>query len=330
MKTVVLVTREEYEKGRDFFVSFDELEFQAVDPSEPALAERIRQTSARLVILGVNEYRDELYPALAGGLIARFGVGCDGIDQDLCREHNITVTNTPGVLWQSVAEHTIWLMGSLIRNIAKTDRLMRGGSFSPQTGEELACMNLLVVGFGQIGRRVARMAGAGLEMNVRAFDSALLSDVADAEGLELDELLKKYHLQAYTADLDLALGWADIVSVHLSPGEQTYHFFDEQKFADFHQGTWFINTSRGSIVDEIALYQALTSGRLAGAGLDVFENEPYRPVDPACDLRTLDNVVLTPHIASNTRASNQRMASVCIENCLNVLAEKTENLTTVF
>jgi D-3-phosphoglycerate dehydrogenase len=333
MKTPILVTAKEYEKGRDVFVEMfdgaDALEIQPAEAGESALAERVRQTSARMVIVGVDRYCGELYPALAGGLIARFGVGYDGIDRKLCLEHKIVVTNTPGALTRSVAEHAIWLTGCLARNVAKTDRRMRRNDYRPECGEELFEKNLLIVGFGQIGRDVARIAGGAFGMSIRAFDCAPLTEAAGAEGLDLANFLKKYHLQTYTADIEPALAWADIVSVHMAANEQTRHFFNTSRFGCFRKGAMFINTSRGSVVDERALYHALSDGRLAGAALDVFENEPYRPVSPDCDLRKLENVVLTPHIGSNTSASNRRMASMCLENCRNFLAGKLDRLTRV-
>jgi len=327
MKPVVLAAELEYGKGKDLFTSAEDLDIRAVNEEESALAEEIKRTSARAVILGVIRYRSQLYPALAGGLIARFGVGCDGIDRRLCNEHKIMVTNTPGVLTQSVAEHAVWLMGNLARKIVRLDRKVRGGSFSPEVGEELAGRNLLIVGFGQIGRRVAAIAGGGLDMQIRAVDCLPLEELARSEGLTGEQFSAKYYIQACSTDVDEFLSWADVVSVHLAASDQTHHFFNQLRFDRFREGGFFVNTARGSVVDEAALYRALTSGKLAGAALDVFENEPYKPVKGDCDLRQLDNVIVTPHVASNTRASNHRMASMCIENCRNFLAGELDKLT---
>jgi phosphoglycerate dehydrogenase-like enzyme len=115
-------------------------------------------------------------------------------------------------------------------------------------------------------------------------------------------------------DFAIAARDADFISLHLPANDETRHFLNREALAVLSPSAWVINTSRGSIVDESALYDALASGRVAGAALDVFEREPYEPVDPARDLRTLPNVILTPHIGSNTVQANARMASRALRN----------------
>lgn len=315
MKPVVVVTEKEFEKGRDVFESDAELECVPAPRDEEPLAARIRETGAKAAIVGVEKYAGPLYEVLAGGIIARFGVGCDGIDREMCRKHNVVLTNTPGALDRSVAEHAVWLMGAAARRIAEGDRVVRAGDFALPGGEEMGGKTLLLAGFGRIARMVARIAGAGLEMNVEAFDILGLADQARISGVSEPGFLKTHHLSRYSSSLEELLPDADVVSIHMPSNESTYHFFDTHRLSLCKPGAALINTARGPIVDEIALYDALKSGHLAFAALDVFENEPYAPVDPDKDLRTLPNVVLTPHVGSNTRQSNRNMALMSLENC---------------
>lgn len=329
MKPIVLVTEKELEKGRDVFEACAEVTCEPAPRDEAPLATRIRDTQAKAVIVGVEKYIGPLYEALAGGLIARFGVGCDGIDKDLCAKHNTILTNTPGVLDRSVAEHAIWLMGALARRIVEGDRNVRHGEFALPGGEELCGKNLLLVGFGRIARLVAQIAGAGLGMNVTAFDILTLDQQAAASGVAAQDLLDQHSLAHYTCDLEHALSVADIVSIHMPANLSTYHFFDARRVSMCKDGAVLINTARGPIVDEVVLYDALTSGQLSSAGIDVYETEPYAPVDAKKDLRTLPNVVLTPHIGSNTRQSNRRMAEASLANCRAFLSGDLDRLTRV-
>src|SRR5262249_15037645 len=117
-----------------------------------------------------------------------------------------------------------------------------------------------------------------------------------------------------TGDDEDAIRGADFVSLHLPATPETKHFIDARRLSWFQPHAWLINTARGAVVDELALHQALVSGRLAGVALDVFDREPYSPIDPHHDLRQLENVVLTPHVGSSTRAANERMALAALRN----------------
>ncbi len=329
MKPVVVVTEKEFEKGREVFESSGDIDCIPASRDERDLAAKIRESGAKAAIVGVEKYVGPLYEALEGGLIARFGVGCDGIDRRLCAKHNIILTNTPGALDRSVAEHAVWLMGALARKIAEGDRVVRAGEFALASGEEMGGKTLLLAGFGRIARMVAGIAGGGLGMAVAAFDILALSEQARLSNVEESEFVKAHHLTDYSCNLEKLLPAADVVSIHMPSNDSTYHFFDSRRLGLCKPGAVLINTARGPIVDECALYDAISSGQLAGAALDVFENEPYAPVDPARDLRTLPNVVLTPHIGSNTRQSNRNMARMSLENCRRFLAGEHEHLTEV-
>lgn len=334
MPETVLVSAKEYEKGKEVFAGSAAADFQPAPHEESALAEAVRTHGCRAVVLGVEPYTGPLYEALAAQpgprLMARFGVGHDSIDKQWAAEHDILVANTPGVLDQSVAELTLWLLGALVRGVPALDTAMRKGAFpGPPAGGELCGRRLLLLGFGPIARRVALIAGHGLGMRVTGLGRRSLGELAETENLTPPAFLEKHALETYAANPAEALPEADVVSVHLPSNAQTHHYADADLFARMKRGAYFINTARGPIVDEAALYDALDEGRIAGAGLDVYAHEPYRPAAPDRDLRTLDNVVLTPHIGSNTHEANTRMANACVANVEHFLAGDYARITTV-
>ncbi len=334
MKETVLAAGSTYRNGEMVFGKVADLEIRSAAPEEDALAEAVLSSSCRAVILSTQPYRGALYEALGktgrtgGAIMARFGVGHDSIDKTLARRHKIVVTNTPGVLERSVAEHTLWLMGSLARRLPRADAAFRAGGFSAPVGMELAGKVLGLVGFGGIGRRVAAMAHFGLEMRVLAADVRPIEQLTKRGETAL-EALERLGLSAYTSDVETVLREADVVSIHLPVTDQTRGFFDAARLALMKPGAVLINTARGALVDEAALYEALAEGRLAGAALDVFEAEPYVPVLPEKDLRGLENVVLSPHLGSHTDEAHRRMAAACLANVRNFFAGKLDELSRV-
>lgn len=323
MTETVPVTNKEYEKAKNLFSTSKNVTFVPVPPEEERIAEFVRRHPVRAVVLGVEPYRGPIYEALAesarnlgatGALIARFGVGHDGIDKDLASHHGIYVVNTPDVLSRSVAEHVFWLAGSLLRNVVLGDAAMRAGGFPSFTGTELYGKTLLVVGFGSIGRHVARIARFGFDMRVLAVGSRPLREIAADCGQTEHDLRHETGLERLTDDVDAVLAEADVVSLHLTSNATTRHYFSADRFEKMKPSGILINTSRGPIVDESALFRALSSHRIAGAALDVFEEEPYRPLDEKTDLRSLSNIVLTPHLGSSTTESNGRMAEAVVRN----------------
>jgi lactate dehydrogenase-like 2-hydroxyacid dehydrogenase len=306
MNEPVLVTQPEFEKCEPLFVAAG---CESASLEEQALADAVAMRGARVVILGPATYRGPLYEALGrqgGGLIARFGVGHDGVNKALARQHNIIITNTPRALDASVAEHATWLMGCLARRVSKLEARMRNGEFVVETGVELSGKTLGILGFGGIGRRVAQIAEHGLGMKVLACD-------VGPGFVSAEELFRQ----------------SDVLSVHLPSNAETRHFINATRLSWMKPIALLVNTARGAVLDEAALYDALVARHLAGAALDVFEIEPYQPVAPGKDLRTLDNVVLTPHIGSNTREANRRMAEMCLENVRRFLTGELKQLTIV-
>lgn len=336
MKEPVICTQGQFVKAEANFRRYGaEYEWISCPREEEALAAVIRDRKARIAVVGAYRYRGQLYQALAESagegpaLIARHGVGYDSIDLNLCKRYNIMVTITPGTLDLSVAEHTVALMMSLVRDIPALDRSMRDGRFAPVTTCDLEGKTLGVAGFGKIGKQVARIASQGLSMKVVAFDTLPLSAQLKNEKLGEEEFRKKYGLEAYLVDFDSFAPSLDILSIHLPATNQTRGFFGAERLAGLNPSSYLINTSRGALIDEDALYDALAGGRLKAAALDVFHNEPYLPISPDRDLRQLPNVILTPHVASNTLEANFRVQQNILQNIDSFLRGRYKEMTRI-
>jgi glyoxylate reductase len=300
----VLVTDSEYRKAEARFASAPGLECLRAPDAEEALASAIREAHASHAIVGPAAYSGALYQALpAGGVIARFGVGHDGIDKTRATASGLLCTNTPGVLNQSVAEHTMLLIAAAARALITLSTSLARGAWDPAIGEELQGKTLAVIGCGGIGRTVARIASLGYGMHVVGCSRPDLPPPAELADLG-----------AVTNDFATAVRGADFVSLHMSATRDNMHFINAERLAHVGERAWLINTARGPLIDERALFSALAGRRLAGAALDVFAREPYVPIEGSGDFRSLANVILTPHVASNTAAANSRMADRALQN----------------
>jgi len=223
-------------------------------------------------------------------VVGRAGVGLDNVDLEAAARHGVKVFNTPESSTNSVAELVIGLMIAVARKIAWSDRAMRAGKWPKQEamGFELAHKTLGVVGFGRIGRRVAEIAYA-IGMRIIAYDVIPIPE----------EVLAKTETKLTT--LEEVLRNSDVITLHVPLTHETYHFINDDRISLMKPTAILINASRGEVIDEEALYRALSEGRLAGAGLDVFEHEP----PTGSKLLSLDNVVLTPHIGAQTVEAQQ-------------------------
>jgi len=239
-------------------------------------------------------------------IIARYGIGVDNIDVDAAARAGIWVSNTPFSILSSVAEHTICLMLALAKNLHVGDRELRRGNFGIRnqlTGVDLAGKTVGLIGLGRIGSMVAQKCRLGLDMRVLAYDPYLPPDRAP-QGVELCK------------NWDKIFQTADVISMHLPLTDATRGIVGAREFEMMKESAFFINCARGGIVREKELIRALQTGKIAGAGLDVYENE-----DPGQDspLYALDNTILTPHCASFTRDAYLRMgadAAACVESVL--------------
>lgn len=312
---IIPVTTLEYEKGRTVFERATDYAFTPVEDDEQVLAAFVEEHGCRAVVVGVTPYIGPLYEALPkGGLILRFGVGTDSLDRVRTRTRDIKVANTPGALDRSVAEHTLFLSGALVRHIVSGSDTLKAGSWSPETGDELQDLKLAVIGMGQIGAQVAQIAHLGFGMQTLACERLSEAAVASRLGVSLASMRAHLGYTRWSSDPGDILAEADIVSAHLPVVPDTVGYFNAARFRAFKHGSLFVNTARGALVVEADLAAALGAGHLAGAALDVYAHEPYEPAGANCDLRTFPNVIMTPHVASNTRAANRRMATMVVQN----------------
>ena len=291
-----------------------DFQFAPVAEDEESLSAAIREHGVRAFIADLFPYTGELYRALPrGGVIARFGVGHDSIDKKQACAAGIWVANTPGVLDNAVAEHAVWMIGALARNVHQAHASMAAGEWKPATGMEVRGRHITILGCGRIGRALSAKLHHGLGMVVTGYDVMENPDFSAADGID-----------HYTTSLDEALEKADFVLTLLPVLDSTTHMANAGFFAKMKPGARFINSARGALVCENDLYDAIQSGHLGAAALDVFEAEPYQPQDPAKDLRTLPNILLTPHIGSNTLESNAAMAEQAARNVMQILSEGPE------
>jgi glyoxylate reductase len=245
----------------------------------------------------------ELLDAAGSSLkvVANFAVGHDNIDIDAVRDRGIRATNTPDVLTNATAELAIALMLATARRVAEADALTRSGEWPSEEellGRELAGATVGLIGLGRIARRVAEL--------LRCFEVRLLfstrSDAPARPGAERREL----------GDL---LADSDFVTIHVPLTTETRHLIDATRLAQMKRGAILVNTSRGAVIDTAALVEALRSGRLSAAGLDVYEDEPHVPRE----LRELPNTVLMPHLGSATGTARDAMARLCVDNVVAVM-----------
>ncbi|MCB0125934.1 MAG: hydroxyacid dehydrogenase [Caldilineaceae bacterium] len=229
---------------------------------------------------------DRLGPNLKA--VCRPGIGVDTVDLEAAKERGILVINTPDAPTESTAEHAVALLMAVAKRVMTGDMYLRGNSAitrEDMLGTELLGRTLGVVGYGRIGRRVAEICALGLRMNVIVYDPFIDVNQPTPAGIQL------------TSDVEGLLKQANFVTLHVPLFPETRHFMNAERLQLMQAGSYLINASRGPVVDEAALIQALESGHLAGAALDVFDPEPPLADNP---LLKMKNVVVTPHIASGT------------------------------
>lgn len=279
---------------------------------EAALAQFIRENDVRHVILGGQPFTGPLYEAVPpGGVLARFGVGYDGLDLQQATARGLYCTTTPGTLHVSVAEHAMTLLLAGARRLTYLDSETRAGRWAGLVATEIHGKTLAIIGCGTIGSALANIASRGFGMRV------LGVEVAD---LDVDAHCRDHGYAAIVRCWEDAVPQADFVSLHVPSLPTTRGLVNAARLAQMQPHAWLINTARGAIVDELALYDALAEEQIGGAALDVFAQEPYVPAHPNKDLRTLPNVIMTPHVASATRDACARMAARALQNIL--LAER--------
>lgn len=244
-------------------------------------------------------------------IFANYAVGYDNIDLVSAKSRRIIITNTPDVLTETVAEHTISLILSISHRIAEADKFTREGKYhgwEPMMllGDDFSHKTLGIVGLGRIGSRVAYHAYNGFNAKIIYYD------------IKRNENFEKEFNAEYKEKIEDLLKETDYISLHVPLLPQTKHLINKDRLYQMKPTSYIINTSRGPIIDEEALVFALQNKIIKGAALDVFENEPQ--LTPG--LSKLNNVILTPHIASATLATREKMSQIAAENIITVLEGK--------
>jgi D-3-phosphoglycerate dehydrogenase len=252
----------------------------------------------------------EAAPKLRG--IVKYGVGIDAIDIPAARDHGVTVVNIPEYAEETVAEGAFALMIALAKKLTALNSQMNTQGWAwpeaPWLGSDIAGKTVGIIGLGRIGRSMARMAGLGFRARVIAYSPHTSKADMQAAGVIRCETLAELMAQS------------DFVSIHCVLNDETHHLLGEAELRMMKPTAFLINVSRGAIVDEAALVRALEEGRIAGAGLDVFSDEPLTRHDhPMSALYDHANVILSPHLTFYTREAMQRLESETLERCVELL-----------
>ena len=280
--------------------------YDTLPGNEDQLIERIAHAGIVINIRSSTRFGESVFtrcPQLR--LLSLWGTGTDNVDLRAAARHGVTVTNTPGVSAFSIAEHSLALMLAVARRIPHVDAEVRHGRWPRGQAAQMHGKTLGIIGLGAVGRQFARL-GAGIGMRIIAWTM----HPNPALGIEL-------------APLDDLLRSSDVVSLHLRLSAETRGFIGKHELEKMKPSAILINTARGAIVDESALLEALAAGRIAGAGLDVFEAEPLLNGHP---LTRMENVVLTPHSAGVTPEALEAGLELSIENVWNFLAGRPTNV----
>ena len=260
-------------------------------------------------VVGVDTWNEKIFahaPKLRA--MARFGVGVDNIDLAAAKAHGIQVTNAKGMNSNPVAELTVGLILSTLRNVPAFNASIREGKWDRFMGRDLAGMTVGLLGFGDIAQRVAKKL-SGFDVSICAYDL-------------YPNLEKARELNVEMVSMEEALHRADVVCMHLPSLPSTHQIMDAQTFGMMKDGSYFINTARGALVDETALAQALRSGKLTAAAIDVFGQEPVRRDNP---LFALPNLFATPHTAAETYDTYHNVGLATARQLLDVFAGKKPN-----
>lgn len=305
-ETKILITDHISEEGIRKLREFGDVEIQ-VGVSEEELKARIAGYDALIVRSGTKVTREVIEAGTRLKVIGRAGVGVDNIDVDSATERGIMVVNAPGANTISAAEHTIGMLLSLSRKIPAANQSLKSGEWSRKKymGVEVNGKVLGIIGLGRVGGEVAKRA-KGLGMRVVAYDPFISQDKAGELGVSL---------MAFSEVLSIS----DFITIHTPLMKDTYHLIGKDEFEKMKEGVRIINCARGGIIDENALVEAIKSGKVAGAALDVFEQEPP-PMDS--DLLKLDSVIVTPHLGASTEEAQRAAAIVIADEVIRALENK--------
>jgi glyoxylate reductase len=309
-KPKVFITRELFDEAISRIREFYEVEIwdKYYAPPREILLEKASKYDALVTLLTDKIDCELLERAKNLRIIAQYAVGFDNIDIECATRYGVYVTNTPGVLTEATAELTWALILATARRIVEADKFVRSGGWlnsgtawhpKMMLGMELAGKTLGIIGMGRIGSRVAEI-GKAFGMKIVYYDVVRRRDLEERYGFEYVDLYKLAEV-------------SDVISVHTPLSKETYHLINEEFFKRMKRTAIIINTARGAVIDTEALVKALKEKWIAGAGLDVFEQEPLPPDHP---LTKFENVVLAPHIGSATYEARVAMAHAVADNLI--------------
>ncbi|GLI50332.1 2-hydroxyacid dehydrogenase [Tepidanaerobacter syntrophicus] len=309
MKKKILITPKSFFRAKDkadeIFSQYD-LEIVENNTGKTLTKQQMLELCSDVdgVIVGLDPMDKEvLRNARKLKAISKYGVGLDNIDLNVAQELGIKVRRAEGANTRSVAELAIGLFFALSRNIPKAVINVKDGRWDRAIGTEIGAKIVGIIGFGAIGREVAKMA-SGLDMEIMAYDP-YFNDI---------ELIKAMNVKM--TSIDEILEKADFITLHLPLNEETNKIINSKTLSKMKQTAYLVNTARGELVDEDALYNALKNGIIAGAAQDVFSHEPP---DKQNKLLALDNFILTPHIGAYTKEATERMVATSAKNLIEML-----------
>jgi len=307
LKPSVFVTRQIDPVALDKLAKIANVEVWNSDspPPREILMEKLRTVNGIITLL-TDSIDEEIISSASHDLrvISQMAVGYDNINIQMATRRKIPVGNTPGVLTETTADFTWALLMAIARRVPEGDREVHQGIWRPWgpnvlTGQDVFGSSLGIVGFGRIGQAVARRA-IGFQMKVRYFD------VQRYPELETE-------LNVQYASLSTLLSQSDFVTLHINLNPSSHHLIGREELGIMKPTAYLINTARGGIVDSEALYDALKFRQIAGAAIDVFETEPIPAHHPILEL---DNLIITPHIASASKQTRARMAMIAVNNVI--------------
>jgi glyoxylate reductase len=303
----VYITRQLPERGlKKIKEKFDvEIWSEYGPPPKQVIKENIMDADA-LVSLLSDEIDEDVFDAAPKlHIVAQMAVGFDNINIKEATKRGIYITNTPGVLTETTADFAWALLMAVTRRVVEADKYIRDGEWkigwhpSMLLGKDVYGATIGIIGAGRIGSAVARRA-KGFNMKILYYSRSAKPDLEE-------------EVNAKRVNLNTLLREADFVSIHVSLSKETYHLIDAEKIKLMKKTAYLINTSRGAILDEKALYKALKEKRIAGAALDVFEKEPLHLSNPLLELK---NVIIAPHISSASYETRSKMADMVANNLL--------------
>lgn len=307
-KPKVYVTRELPERGLNMIKKYFDAEVwpDYAPPPKKVIIDKVKNVDALVPLLSDKIDAEVFNAASKLKIVSQLAVGFDNIDLAEATKRGIYVTNTPEVLTDTTADFAWALLMAVARRVAEADRYVRGGQWKVAwhpamlSGRDVHGATIGVVGAGRIGYAVAKRA--------KGFDMKILFYDVDPARTEIEK-----NLGGKKVDLDTLLRESDFVTLHPPLMKETHHLINAEKLKLMKKTAYLINNSRGPVVDEKALYDALKKGQIAGAGLDVFEQEPASLDNP---LLKLDNVVVAPHISSASLETRSKMSEMVADNLI--------------